>query len=45
MKSDFKIEELEERIRNLMCIDNHNDKNLSLIKQFIMYQNQNNSQK
>jgi len=45
MKNDYKIEELEEKIRNLMCIDNHSDKNLSLIQQFIMYQNQNDSQK
>jgi len=45
MKGDCKIEELEEKIRNLMCIDNHYDKNLSLIQQFIIHQNRNNSQK
>ncbi|OUM66474.1 hypothetical protein PIROE2DRAFT_6312 [Piromyces sp. E2] len=45
MKGDCKIEELEEKIRNLMCVDNHYNKNLSLIQQFIMHQNRNNSQK
>ncbi|ORX80627.1 hypothetical protein BCR32DRAFT_268775 [Anaeromyces robustus] len=45
MKDDCKIDELEEKIRNMICIDNHYDKNLSLIQQFIIYQKKYNSQK
>ncbi|ORX54272.1 hypothetical protein BCR36DRAFT_283197 [Piromyces finnis] len=45
MKEDYKIDELEEKIRNLMSVDNHYDKKISLIQQFIMKQNRNSSQK
>jgi len=45
MKDDCKLEELEEKMRNLMSVDNHYNKNLSLIQQFIILQNKYNSQK